>query len=38
MNNQVQKQREDQSSNMIWKFDRVYDRQPVVKWFEFDDG
>ena len=23
---------------MIFKFDLIYDREPVLKWFEFEDG
>ena len=23
---------------LIWKFDKHYDREPVLKWFEYEDG
>ena len=38
LNDRKQKEKEDRAKELIWKFDKNYDPNPVLKWFEYEDG
>ena len=38
LNDRKKKEKEEVAKALIWKFDKNYDREPVIKWFEYEDG
>ena len=38
MNDRKQKKKEEIAKALIWKFDKNYDPEPVIQWFQYEDG
>ena len=38
MNDRKQKKKEEIAKALIWKFDQNYDPEPVIQWFQYEDG